>query len=291
MVTRITILSVFVGLGMYLSSPYFNTHIDKQHVRKVPFNQASTVVMDEPKTQYLPNSENLHKTFDNESLNATHEKNTIANAELIMSDSLQDLHLKQFTEYLNGEVASEHTIIAFYTDSRWYNFYEDLGYKPEDIDQLIVVRNQYLSDVSQSGKKYYFHRWSSSPHSIISKSIAFEIFLHFGYGDDTEMILSNSLENVASKYGITTSLVETIARVHLLNSIGEIESASAAFNSSLNNQVDEIKFDAAFVEFLEEQAGYSKKVIVIGDKPLHVIVGTLSTKTNSAILEKSSLTE
>ncbi len=83
-----------------------------------------------------------------------------------MSESLANLHLKDFSEYLSGSRASEHTTLAFYTDERWCTFYEQLGYLPEDIEQLIVFRDQYLADISQNGKEYYWSRWSDARNQI-----------------------------------------------------------------------------------------------------------------------------
>lgn len=261
MIARIILLTVACSLGAYFASYYFDFPADRTSDRKLSINQSTTALVIKAETQSEPKEPQSFLAFDNSSIEVPQvvETQIIADAELVMDDSLDSLHLKEFTEYLGGERASENTTLAFYTDSRWSEFYDRVGYPSEDIHQLIAFRNQYLADTSQSGKEYYWYRWSDAPHRALADSLAYKIIPYLGNGENNESILSNSISDIASEYGITVSLVERIAKTYLLSSIGTIESSSSIFNSSLDPKVDVIKFDSDFVEYLREQAGYQKK--------------------------------
>ncbi len=278
---RISLLIVACGLGVYFASSYFDLPADRTPDRKLSTNQATTALVIEPENQSKPKEPQSFLVFDNSSIETPQvvETQTIADAELVMDDSLSSLHLKEFTEYLRGERASEHTILAFYTDSRWSEFYERIGYSSEDIHQLIAFRSQYLADISQSGEKYYYHRWSDAPHRTLSDTVADELLSYLGNGEDQALTLSSTLSSVASEYGITTSLVERVARTYLLGSIDNMELTSELFNSSFDPEIDVIKFDSDFVEYLKEQAGY-QKTINIDDNRLRGMSSTYSSNNN-----------
>ncbi len=262
--TAISLLTVACGFGAYFASSYFDFPADRTPDRKLSINQATTALVIKPETHSEPQEPKPFLALDNSSIEAPQvvENQTIADAELVMDDSLSSLHLKEFTEYLRGERASEHTILAFYTDSRWSEFYDRVGYRSEDIHQLIAFRNQYLADTSQSGKEYYWSRWSDAPHRALADTLAYELIPYLGSGESNESTLSSSISDIANEYGITVSLVERVAKTYLLNSIGTIEMTSSLFNSSFDPKVEVIKFDSDFVEYLEEQAGYQKTIII-----------------------------
>lgn len=260
MIARISLLTVACCLGAYFASSYFGLSTDRSSDGKLLIYQATTALVTKTETQSVPKELQTFLAFDNSTIDTPQvETQIIADAELEMDDSLDSLHLKEFTEYLRGERASEYTTLAFYTDSRWSEFYDRVGYPSEDIHQLIAFRSQYLADTSQSGKEYYWYRWLDAPHRALADSLAYKIIQYLGNGENNESILSNSISDIASEYGITVSLVERVAKSYLLNSIGTIESTSSIFNSSFDPKVDVIKFDSDFVEYLKEQAGYQKR--------------------------------
>ncbi len=253
------------GIGYFAN--YFGLPVDRLSDGKFSINQATTATALVTKTKSVPKESQTLLAFDNSSLDAP-QTQTIADAELEMDDSLASLHLSEFTEYLHGEQASESTTLAYYTDVRWSEFYERVGYLPEDIHQLIAFRNQYLADTSQSGKEYYWSRWSEPPHRALADSLAYKIIPYLGNGENKESTLTNSISDIASEYGITVSLVERVAKTYLLDSIGRIESTSSIINSSFDSKVDVIKFDSDFVEYLKEQAGYTENTVVIDENRL-----------------------
>ena len=281
MIARISLLTVACGLGAYLASSYFGLSTDRSSDGKLSINQATTALVTKTETQSVPKEPKTSLAFDHSSIEAPQvvETQRIADAELVMDDALDSLHLKEFTEYLRGERASENTTLAFYTDSRWSEFYDRVGYSSEDIHQLIAFRAQYLADTSQSGKEYYWYRWSYATHRALADSLAYKIIPYLGNGENNESILSNSISDIASEYGITVSLVERVAKTYLLNSIGTIESTSSIFNSSFEPKVDVIKFDSDFVEYLKEQAGY-QKTINIDETRLRDMSSTYSSNGN-----------
>ncbi|HFG1973052.1 TPA: hypothetical protein ACGF6U_002622 [Vibrio cholerae] len=254
MIARISFLTVACGLGAY-----FGLSTDRSSDGKLSINKATTALVTKTETQSVPEPQTF-LTFDNSrDVSQVVETQIIADAELEMDDSLDSLHLMEFTEYLRGERASESTTLAFYTDSRWSEFYNRVGYPSEDIHQLIAFRNQYLADASQSRKEYYWHRWSDAPDRALADSLVYKIIQYLGNGENNESILSNSISEIASEYGIAVSLVERVAKTYLLNSIDTIESTSSIFNASFDPKVEVIKFDSDFVEYLKEQAGYQKR--------------------------------
>lgn len=265
MVTKISLLAVACGLGVYFASHHFDLSANQSSDEQLSIDQETTLLVTKPETQSNPAQLTVKRTVSNGSLEAPQavEPDPIADADLVMSKSLTSLHLTEFSEFLGDEQASEHTTLAFYTDSRWYEFYERVGYPSEDIHQLIAFRSQYLADISQLGKEYYYHRWSDAPHRALSDTVADELLPYIGKGQEQALTLSSSLSSVASKYGITTSLVERIAKTYLLDSIGRMESTSKLFNSTFDPQVDVIKFDSNFVGFLVEKAGYTKEIVTI----------------------------
>ncbi|ENM5835071.1 hypothetical protein NTH44_003163 [Vibrio metoecus] len=165
--------------------------------------------------------------------------------DIVMTDALDELNL-QFGAFLNGEQANEYLVQAFYTNDRWQSFYEMLGYKKDEIEQLLSSRNQYLADVSQSGKKYYYQRWSTPPHTILSDAIAYGVVAFLDNGVVSDVALENALSDVAQTYGVSYELVECVARSYLLSSITEIETITA-----LNPQTDSISVSKDFIGFLE----------------------------------------
>ena len=281
LIARIGLLTTACSLGVYFASSYFNSPADRTLDSKPSINQSTTALVTKPETHSEPQEPKPFLTLDNSSIEAPQvvENQTIADAELIMDDSLSSLHLKEFTEYLRGERASEHTKLAFYTDSRWSEFYQRVGYQPEDIEQLIEFRKQYLADISQTGKEYYWNRWSNAPHRALADTLAYELLPYLGNGESNELTIGSSISDIASEYGITVSLVERVAKTYLLNSIGTIESTSAIFNSSFDPKVDVIKFDSDFVEYLKEQAGY-QKTIIIDETRLRGMSSTYSSTDN-----------
>ncbi|MCG9575421.1 hypothetical protein L1D14_04140 [Vibrio tubiashii] len=263
MVTRICLFAVVCSLGAYCVSSYL-TDSQPDHTPSIDLETKHLVVESETQKKLLQPA--FNRTVDNNGLKVLQavEPKPIVDAELVMSDSLANLHLEEFNEYLRGERASEHTTLAFYTNSRWYEFYERVGYPSEDIHQLIAFRNQYLADISQSGKEYYWHRWSNAPHRALAKTLAYTVLPRLGNGEDKELTLRSSISDVASEYGITDELVERVAKKYLLSAMGTIEVA-ALFNSPADPQVIATKVDSGFVEFLKEQAGYTKKKAVIDE--------------------------
>ncbi|MCG9576032.1 hypothetical protein L1D14_07245 [Vibrio tubiashii] len=271
MITRMSLLAVACCLGAYFLSTSFYFSTDKPSDRKPVIGLETQNLAVESETDRKSLKPTFNRTVYNSDLEvrqAVASKHVLY-TELEMDESLARLHLKEFTEYLRGERASEHTTLAFYTDSRWYEFYERIGYPAEDIHQLIAFRSQFLADISQSGKKYYYHRWSDAPHRSVAETLAYQIVPYLGNGENWELALSNSISDVASEYGITTQIVERVAKEYLLNAIGTIE-ASALFSSPTDPKVDVIKFDSDFVEYLKEQAGYTKNTIVIDENLLDV---------------------
>ncbi|MEZ8241036.1 MULTISPECIES: hypothetical protein [Vibrio] len=265
MVTKISLLAVACGLAVYFASNHFDLSVNQSSVEQLSIDQETALLVTKPETQSKPVQLTVKRTVGNGSLEAPQavEPEPIADADLVMSESLTSLHLTEFSDYLGDEQASEHTILAFYTDSRWYEFYERVGYSSEDIHQLIAFRSQYLADSSQLGKEYYYHRWSDAPHRALSDTVADELMSYLGNGQEQALTLSSTLSSVASKYGITTSLVERIAKTYLLGSIGRMETTSELFNSSFDPQVDVIKLDSNFVGFLVGKAGYTQEIVVI----------------------------
>ncbi|MEZ8198490.1 hypothetical protein [Vibrio splendidus] len=265
MVTRISLLTVACGLGVYFASHYFDLSANQSSNEQLSIDQETALLVTKPETQSKPVQLTVKRTVDNGSLEAPQavEPEPIADADLVMSESLSSLHLTEFSDYLGDEQASEHTTLAFYTDSRWYEFYERIGYPSEDIHQLIAFRSQYLADISQLGKEYYYHRWSDAPHRALSDTVADELLSYVGNGQEQALTLSSTLSSVASKYGITISLVERIAKTYLLGSIDRMETTSELFNSSFDPQVDVIKLDSNFVGFLVGKAGYTQEIVVI----------------------------
>lgn len=265
MATKISLLAIACGLGIYFASHHFDLSVNQSSDEQLSIDQETALLVTKPETQSKPVQLTVKRTVGNGSLEAPQavEPEPIADADLVMSESLTSLHLTEFSDYLGDEQASEHTILAFYTDSRWYEFYERVGYSSEDIHQLIAFRSQYLADISQLGKEYYYHRWSDAPHRALSDTVADELLSYLGNGQEQTLTLSNTLSSVASKYGITTSLVERIAKTYLLGSIGRMETTSELFNSSFDPQVDVIKLDSNFVGFLEGRAGYTQEIVVI----------------------------
>lgn len=282
MFARIGLLTTACSLGVYFASSYSNSPADRMLDSKPSINQSITALVIKPETHRESQEPKPFLALDNSSIEAPQvvENQTIADAELIMDDSLSSLHLTEFTEYLRGERASEGTTLAFYTDSRWSQFYEHVGYTSEDIYQLITFRNQYLADTSQSGKKYYWYSWSDAPHRALADSLAYKIIPYLGSGENNESTLTNSIFDIASEYGITVSLVERVAKTYLLDSIGSIESASSIFNSSFDSKVDVIEFDSDFVVYLKEQAGYSKNTVVIDENRLRGMSSTYLSNDN-----------
>lgn len=261
MIARVSLLTFACGLGAHYASPYFDLPADRTSDKQFSIKQSPTALVIEPENQSKPKEPQLFIAFDNSSIEDPQvvETQTIADAELVMDDSLASFHLEEFTEYLRGEQASEHTTLAFYTDSRWSEFYERVGYPSKDIHQLIAFRNQYLADTSQSGKEYYWSRWSDAPHRALANTLAYELLPYLGNGKSNELTLSSSISDIASEYGITVSLVERVAKTYLLNSIGTIEMTSSLFNSSFDPKVDVIRFDSDFVGYLKEQEDIKKR--------------------------------
>lgn len=258
MVIRMSLLAFSLSIVAYFATQYTS---DKLTGRKPYANQVTTsfVVQSEihSKTDQLETKNVVASNiFD---VQSEIERITIPEADLLMSESLANLHLKDFSEYLSGSRASEHTTLAFYTDERWYTFYEQLGYLPEDIEQLIVFRAQYLADISQNGKEYYWSRWSDAPHRALADTLAYELIQYLGSGESIENSLNNCISKVASMNGISRSLVERIGKTYLLNSIGSIEIASAI----IEDKTDAFEFDSKFIAYLVEQAGYTKSVSAI----------------------------
>lgn len=265
MVTRISLLTIACGFGMYFASHYFDFSAIQPSDEQRSIDQETALLVTKPETQSKQAQLMVKRTVDSGSLETPQavEPEPIADADLVMSESLTSLHLTEFSEFLGDEQASEHTTLAFYTDSRWYEFYERVGYPSEDIHQLIAFRSQYLADISQLGKEYYYHRWSNAPHRALSDTVADELLSYLGNGQEQALTLSSTLSSVASKYGITISLVERIAKTYLVGSIGRMETTSELFNSSFDPQVDVIKLDSNFVGFLVGKAGYAQEIVVI----------------------------
>lgn len=280
-VTRISLLTVACGLGVYFASHYLDLSANQSLSEQLSIDQETPLLVTKPELQSKPVQLTAKRTVDSGSLKALQavEPEPIADADLVISESLTSLHLTEFSEYLGDEQASEHTTLAFYTGSRWYDFYKRVGYPLEDIHQLITFRSQYLADTSQLGNEYYYHSWSDAPHRALSDTVANELLSYLGNGQEQALTLSNTLSSVASKYGITTSLVERIAKTYLLGSISRMETTSGLFNSSFDPKVDVIKFDSGFVKYLKEQAGY-QNTINIDETRLSGMSSTYSSNDN-----------
>lgn len=252
--TRFCLLIIGAGclVGQLVWSP-MDSPDDKQPNNCFAPGQVTSpsVTKSGPKTKPVQSMSNLNARNSTETSLAL-ESNPIIDAEKVMSDSLTNLHLEQFSEYLSGELANEHTTLAFYTDRRWQSFYVHVGYQSDDINQLIHFRGQYLADSSQSGKEYYYHRWSDAPHRVLADVVAEDLLTYMRIGDDWELALSSSISDVARQYGVSRSLVENIARAHLLNSIGRIETSRAL----LDPKAPVIQYDTDFINFLNAQAKF-----------------------------------
>lgn len=262
MLSKTSLLVIINGLGLYIiySNFYSTTHNLSDTQDSIVQDTTPIVRVSSHPTKTLP-----VRAISYESFNSTQTSVPSEKIDSIPSNSLEELHLKEFSEYLNGERASEHTILAFYTDSRWYEFYEREGYRPDDIEQLINFRSQYLADISQSRKEYYYYRWANAPHEVLSNMIAEVVIANLGNGENRAVILSNSIFEVSRSYGVSTSLAERIVKEHLLDAISYIESSSAL--SSIEPQIEVVDFDSDFKDYLKHQVGYTQNTIVINTTP------------------------
>ncbi|WP_210467341.1 hypothetical protein [Vibrio crassostreae] len=260
MLSKTSLLVIINGLGLYIiySNFYSTTHNFSDTHDSIVQDTTPIVRESSHQTKTLP-------VRAIESFNSTQTSVPNEKIDSIPPNSLEELHLKEFSEYLNGERASEHTILAFYTDSRWSEFYEREGYRPEDIEQLINFRSQYLADISQSRKEYYYYRWANAPHEVLSNMIAEIVIANLGNGENRAAILSNSILEVSNSYGVSTSLAKRIVKGHLLDAISYIESSSAL--SSIEPQIEVVDFDSDFKNYLKHQAGYTQNTIVINTMP------------------------
>ncbi len=142
-----------------------------------------------------------------------------------MSDALDDLHLGAFTEYLNGEQADEYTIQAFYTNERWAEFYLQLGYSADEIEQLLNVRDTILSDTSQQDNPYYYSRWSAAPHRLLTSALAYDLSNQARQrsGSAYDDMLAHATEEDTLNYGISEDVVNKFARLYLINALRSLE--------------------------------------------------------------------
>tara|TARA_Y100000034_G_C6838111_1_gene378931 strand:+ start:97 stop:846 length:750 start_codon:yes stop_codon:yes gene_type:complete len=227
------------GLIQYGFNKSFNLNIDEQSEKALTVSEDS-------------NPSGTKFSYPNKQLsigNTIYQNSSIPTEDIDVQ--LEKLHLREFEDFLNGEDANEHYIMAFYTDELWSDFYERLGYQEEYIEQLMIFRAQYLADISQSGREFYYSRWSDAPHRTLSHELAYEVHTHLGNGHDEAIILSNSILNVASKWGVKISFIERLAKEHLLVAIKEVE-GSTWIGHALGFE-EPIKFNSTFVDFLEKE--------------------------------------
>lgn len=246
MFLRVSVLAVICGMVTYLAG--MDTEVGAR-VSSYSSTSVKTTIL-HADFQEVSSDKNLY-TDSHQEIDLMME-NTESGNERKMSESLEQLHLSDFNDYLNGEPASETNILAFYTDSRWYDFYRSQQYQPEDIEQLIVMRNMYLSDVSQSGKKYYYQRWSIPPHEILANKIARCILESMNGHDFIEREYDYCVAEISSESGVSKQFAHQISRSFLLDSINRITTASKIFISTSDVKVGDVSVNSDFIDFLND---------------------------------------
>lgn len=152
--------------------------------------------------------------------------------EQAMDLAVEKLHLYQFDEYLGERKADASEYKEFFTNERWALFYEDMKYLPGEIAKLISVREQYLGDISQSGKKYYFFRWGKAPHKMLTDSVAYKTRIYSSAGAIEKKAIEYAVDDISSEYGIDTEFVNKMVMPYLKGSIKNFELNDRLFSNS-----------------------------------------------------------
>lgn len=180
--------------------------------------------------------------------------------------SITDSINTAYKAYLGESRSTEHEIIAFYTDERFRAAYSEYGLSQSQIDTLISIRDSFLSDISQSGKEYYYLRWMNAPHQILMDELAYRLQSLFldneinDYGISSIELYQRAKEPLVVIYGNNTNLlIDKFAPYLLLQILSSQELAYTlpANDSHIDpNQVSAYKVLKAF---LLNELSYTKQ--------------------------------
>lgn len=129
---------------------------------------------------------------------------------------LDDVGLKA---YLNGFSETTADLEAYYDDTRWFEFYLSLGYDESDIETLIVLRSQSLSDEYQGEMSEPDP--STPPHSILVEMLASQVIAYFRdeSGLSFQQVLDFSVQDIHQSYSVPNETIINFAHLYLIDEL------------------------------------------------------------------------
>lgn len=172
-----------------------------------------------------------------------------------LDKSLKDLNESGLNGYLNGYPETESDLLAYYDDERWMVFYHLLGYADDDVELLIVLRNQSISDKSQQGEDI---DPSLPPHTILVEMLASNVvgYLRQESGVGFEEVLDYAIQDLHQSYAVPKNTILTFAHLYLLDELDRrVEDHKVALNT-LSHGEDSLASIQQFVAFLDTDDSY-----------------------------------
>ncbi len=97
------------------------------------------------------------------------------------SDELSDLGSDILSDYMgafsgyDGVLSGDRAIQAFSSDDVWVEYYQDVGYHSNYIDELLTFRGEHLSNFEQKHRASYSIMMITPPHNLLLNHYASKV--------------------------------------------------------------------------------------------------------------------